>query len=42
MIKRTLLIVLFALQFAGVLSQGLAYVPEPSCFPCPDATISVR
>ncbi len=35
MLKKTLLMLVFALQFAVVIGQGLAYVPEPECLPCP-------
>lgn len=35
MLKRTLMIALFALAFAAT-NQTRAYDPWPSCLPCPD------
>lgn len=42
MLKKTLIMLVFALQFAAVIGQGLAYVPEPECFPCPGEVSSQK
>jgi len=35
-LKKTILVLAFVLQFASIIGQGMAYVPEPGCFPCPE------
>ena len=38
MLKRTLFVMILAIQFIAIAGQGFAHIPDPDCFPCPESS----
>ncbi len=41
MLKKTIFALILAIQFVAVAGQGLASLPEPGCYPCPEVSSQV-